>query len=328
MKRRDFITLLGGAAAAWPLAARAQQGEPTQRIGMLIGGSDIPEYQTFVSTFKAGLLKFGWLEGRNLRIDVRFTEGDARQSRAQAAELVSISPQVIFSFSAQSTRALQAQTQTVPIVFAGAGPLFDDPIVNNIARPQGNITGFTNIYVSMGGKFVELLKEAAPRVVRMGYVYNSDPNRDQLLPLLPSVEAAVQRLGVKAVRVSFRNSADLERVIADFAAEPGGGLIMHPGAFPERELLLRLATKYRLPMIMESKGYVAKGGLISYGADYTELVQGAASYVDRILRGTKVRDLPVQYPNKFELAINLKAAKAIGLDIAPALLARADEVIE
>jgi putative ABC transport system substrate-binding protein len=328
LRRRDFITLLGG-AAAWPLAARAQQDGRMRRIGVLIPGSESdPGYQSYVSTFKAGLLKFGWLEGRDLRIDVRFTAGDAQQSRAQAAELLSISPQVIFSFSAQSTRALQAQTQTVPIVFAGAGPLFDDPIVNNIARPQGNITGFTNIYVSMGGKFVELLKEAAPRVVRIGYVYNSDPNRDQLLPLIPSVEAAVQRLGVKALTVPFRNSADLERVIADFAAEPGGGLIMHPGAFPERELLLRLATKYRLPMIMEWKGYVAKGGLISYGVDYTELVQGAASYVDRILRGAKVSDLPVQYPNKFELAINLKAAKAIGLDIAPALLARADEVIE
>jgi putative tryptophan/tyrosine transport system substrate-binding protein len=213
-------------------------------------------------------------------------------------------------------------------VFAGAGPLFDDAIVTNIARPQANITGFTNIHISMGGKLLELLKEAAPGVVRFGYAFNSSTTRDAMPPLFPSVEAAAQRVGVKAVRMPFRNSTDLERVIAAFAAESDGGLIMHPGVFPERDLLPRLAAQHRIPLISESRSYVEKGGLMSYGADLTEQIRGAASYVDRILRGAKVGDLPVQYPDKFELVINLGTAKALGITIPPTLLATADEVIE
>jgi len=310
------------------LAARAQQsGMP--RVGMLIGLSESdPIYRIGATAFKEELSKRGWVEGRNLRIDVRFGEGDARRTLAQAAELVNLSPNVVFALSALSTRALQRQTQTVPIVFAGAGPLFDDTIVTNIARPQANITGFTNIHVSMGGKLLELLKEAAPAVVRLGYAFNSSTTRNDMPPLFPSVEAAAQRLGVKAVRMPFRNSSDLERVIADFAAEPDGGLIMHPGVFPERDLLPGLAAQHRIPLISESRSYVEKGGLMSYGADMAEQIRGAASYVDRILRGAKVGDLPVQYPNKFEMVINLKTAKMLGLEAPPSLLARADEVIE
>jgi putative tryptophan/tyrosine transport system substrate-binding protein len=259
MKGRDFITLLGGAAAAWPIAARAQQPEMMRRVGVLIGASESDsEYRTYAAAFKEALAKLGWVEGRNVRFNVRFGEGDPKPTRDQATELVGLSPEVIFAQTALSARTLRQQTQVIPIVFSGAGPLSDDSIVRNIARPEGNITGFTNIYATMGGKLLELLKETAPRLLRIGCVFNSETVRSAMPPLFPSTEEAAQRLAVKAIRTPFRDDIDLERVMAAFAAEPDGGLIMHPRVARERELLLRLAAQHRLPMTSARRSDVEK----------------------------------------------------------------------
>jgi putative ABC transport system substrate-binding protein len=336
MRRRDFITLVGG-AAAWPLAARAQQAERMRHIGALIGASESdPEWRAYVAVFREELARLGWTEGRNLRIDFRFSEGGANRMRDQAAELVRLAPDLIFTATAAATRAAQQQTQTIPIIFEGAGPLGDsqfqlDPgrAVKNIARPEGNATGFTNIYASMGGKLVELLKEIAPHVARVGFVFNPTTNTTgSPPPLFPSIEAAAQALAIKVINTPFRNAAELDRTIGAFAAEPNGGLIVNPAVVTNRDLLLRLAAQYRLPLISPFRSDPAEGGLMAYGSDSAELFRGAASYVDRILRGAKPSELPVQYPKKFDLIINLKTARALGLTVPPNLLAIADEVIE
>jgi putative ABC transport system substrate-binding protein len=332
MRRRDFIGLLGGAAAAWPLAGLAQQPERMRRIGILIGGSaSDPAPQRNLAAFREGLAKLGWIEGRNLRIDLRFAAADFEHARVIAAELVSFAPEVIFVTTGTATRAMQQQTQTIPTVFVGPGSAVAD---EDISRPKGNMTGFPVLYPSIAGKWVELLKEADPRVARVMVVASPDLSTQGATTsnYIPPIEAAARALALKVIAEPYLNDANLEGAIAAFTAEPNGGLIVLPGTRTttraSRDLVRQLAVKYRVPVIHWDSPYPAEGGLMSYGSNFEDLHRRAASYVDRILRGAKVSELPVERPTKFELIVNTKAAKAIGLTISELFLARADEVIE
>jgi putative ABC transport system substrate-binding protein len=342
MKRREFIRLLGGATVAWPLAARAQQPERVRHIGVLMGGADgDPVWQAYVAAFRDELAKLGWIENRNLRIDLRFGDSDANRMRAYAAELVKLTPEVILTVSGAAAQAVQRETMTIPIVAVGlrAGDSGASALAGSIARPKGNVTGFPILYGSIGGKWLELLKELAPHVARVALIMNPDVTAplDSMEPAqsttyATSIEAAAQALGVKAINSPFRDPAELQRTIDAFAVEPNGGLIVSPsiatGTRDNRQLILSLAAQHGLPTIHWDKAYPVEGGLMSYGSDMVDLHRRSASYVDRILRGAKVSDLPVQYPTKFELIINLKTAKALGLTIPQSLRATADEVIE
>jgi putative tryptophan/tyrosine transport system substrate-binding protein len=337
MRRRDFLTALGGAAATWPLAARAQQPNRVRRVGALIGGSENdPPSQRYAAAFREGLAKLGWMDGRNLRIDLRFAADDLDRISRAAAELVSLAPDVIFVSSGATTRAMQEHTQTIPTVYIGPGPEAPSSavVVKNIARPEGNITGFPILYPSIAGKWVELLKETDPRVVRVAVINGRVPTAAGFagLTYVASIAEAAPALAVKLMDAIFDNAAELEREIDSFAAEPNGGLIVIPGTFTStrdnRDLIRRLAENHRLPTVHWDNSYPAEGGLMSYGSNAEDLFRRAASYVDRILRGAKVSELPVERPTKFELIINVKAAKAIGLTIPEAFLLRADELIE
>jgi putative tryptophan/tyrosine transport system substrate-binding protein len=324
MKRRDFITLVGG-AAAWPLVARAQQAERARRIGVLIGPSENdPVFQSVLTAFRDALAKLGWIEGCNLSIDLRFGESDAGRIRTQAADLVRLGPDVIYTVTGPATLAVQRQTKTIPIVFEGGG---GSPPVTNIARPEGNTTGFANSIDSIGEKFVELLKEVAPGTKRIGFISNPDSSRATISSYVPSIKTAAQALAIKIIDLPFRDAAELERGLVAFAAEPNGGLILGP-LTTDRELIFRLATQHRLPSVAQTKVDAREGSLITYAADPAERPVGAATYVDRILHGAKPADLPVQFPRKFELTINLKTATALGLNVPLSLQQRADEVIE
>jgi putative ABC transport system substrate-binding protein len=322
--RREFIAGLGS-AAAWPVVARAQQDGRVRRIGMLIGGPDDPVTQAWAAAVRGGLTKLGWIEGRNLRMDLRFS-GDGNRISGFAAELVSFAPDLIVTSSGNAFKTVQQETRTIPIVFVAAGDVVTNGLVSNIARPEGNATGFANFYSSIGGKWVELLKEAAPHVARVALIFNPEIGR----AFFDSIEATAAALTIKAIKTPVSSAAEIERAIDAFAAEPNGGLVVMPGAFTlaHREIIIRLAAQHRLPAIYSNTTRVADGGLIAYAPDFNDLHRRAASYVDRILRGTKVRDLPVQFPTKFELAVNLKTAKALGLTIPEKLLATADQVIE
>jgi putative ABC transport system substrate-binding protein len=329
MRRREFITLLIGASAAWPLAARAQQDGRVRRVGVLLSGTERDAAIQLRATFlRQGLQQHGWIEGRNLRLDIRFEGSDLARMQGYSQELVSLAPDAIVTSGAAQTRALQQRTQTIPIVFVSVGDPVASRVVGSIARPEGNTTGFTNLFPSIAGKWLELLKEAAPRVARAALIFNPD------LPVtenyLASIDAAAKAMAVQAIRTPVRNSADIERAINAFATEPNGGLIQVPPPLVEahRELLVQRARQYRLPMVAYDRTSVVEGSLMSYGPNVVELYRSAASYVDRILRGAKVSELPVQFPTKFELVVNLKIAKAIGLTIPEAFLLRADEVIE
>jgi ABC-type uncharacterized transport system substrate-binding protein len=331
MRRREFIAGLGS-AAAWPAAARAQV-ERVRRIGLLARATDNdPRGEAFIAAFREGLAKLGWVEGRNLRIDLRFSDGGGDRIRANAAELVSRAPDVIFTIGGAPTRALQQQTQTIPIVFAAAGDVFANGLVKNIARPEGNITGVTPMFYSLAGKWLELLKEAAPRVERVAVIYNPqefsvDPAYG---PFLLSIEEAARALAVKSIKLPFSDAVDIVHGIDSFASEPNGGLIVipPPPTVADRKTIFGLAAQHRLPAIYQDRLFAAAGGLMAYGSNPADLYRRAASFVDRILRGAKVNELPVEYPTKFELVINLKTAKAIGLAIPESFLLRADEVIE
>jgi putative ABC transport system substrate-binding protein len=321
IRRREFLTLLGGAAAAWPLAAGAQQGGLVKRVGVLAGSDD-----ERMGAFREGLQKLGWIEGRNLRIDLRFTGGDPDRIRTYAVELVTLAPDVIVTTSRATTTAVQDLTKTIPIIFtAGTDPTTQGTL-QNIARPEGNTTGFTGTVDSMGGKWLELLKEAAPHITRVALVFNPQTGN---VGLFPSIEAAAPPLGVEAIKVPVRDPLETVRAIDAFAVEPNGGLLVVP-ALPTNsyQMLHRLAAQHRLPSIHFIRSRVAEGGLMSYATDTLDLYRRAAAYVSRLLRGSKVSELPVQFPTKFELVVNLKTAKAIGLTIPEAFLLRADEVIE
>jgi putative ABC transport system substrate-binding protein len=326
MRRRSFLALLGG-AAAWPLAARAQQGERVRRIGILAGqNEDDPATRAQLGALREGLAKLGWIEGRNLRIDLRFTGNDPDRLRAYAVELVSLAPEVIVTSGGATTRAAQEQSQTIPIVFMAGNDPVTNGMLQNTARPEGNTTGFTSTVDSLIGKWLELLKEAAPHITRAALVFNPQTVN---AGYLRSFEAAAPLPGVQTLKTPVRDPLEMVRAIDAFAAEPNGGLLVVP-VLPEDsfQMLHRLAAQHRLPSIHSNRRYVAAGGLMCYATDLTDNYRRAATYVDRLLRGAKVSDLPVQFPTKFELVVNLKTAKAIGLTMPEAFLLRADELIE
>jgi ABC-type uncharacterized transport system substrate-binding protein len=328
LKRRNFIALLGG-AVAWPLAARAQQGERVRRIGVLMGVADDREGQARVTALKQGLQELGWADGRNIQIETRFGGADAARIRAHAAELVALAPDVIVGQTTPVIRALRQATSSIPIIMAAVNGPVDQGFVSSLAHPGGNITGFTFIDFEMVGKWLEMLKEAAHGISRAVLMFNPDTSPHYYV-YLRSFEAVPRSIAVEVTAAPVRDIAEAEEAIATLGREPGGGLIVPPDAFTivHDQLLVRLAQQHRVPAIYSYRTSVAKGGLMSYGPDPYDNFRRSASYVDRILKGAKPADLPVQQPTKFELAINLKTAKALGLQIPEKLLALADEVIE
>jgi len=327
--RRKFITLVGGAAAAWPLVARAQQRERMRRIGLLIaGGQDDPEVPANIGAFKQELQKLGWREGHDVRFDIRFASADPERMRSHAAELTNSAPDAILTSSNQATSILGRRTRTIPIVFASAGDALGTGLIGNMAHPGGNITGFTNYEISIGGKYLELLKEVAPRVERVAVLYT--PGGPAPLEVLRMVEAVAPSLGVRTFPVPSRDPAEIDQAIDAFSHEADGGVVVlsGPTITNHRKWIFSLAAQHHLPAIYPYRFYATEGGLISYGASLIDQYRRAAGYVDRILKGEKPADLPVQAPTKYELVINLKTAKTLGLEVPPTLLARADEVIE
>jgi putative ABC transport system substrate-binding protein len=327
--RRKFITLLGGGAVAWPLSARGQQGERVRRIGLLMGTADDREGQARVTALKQGLQELGWTDGRNIQIETRFGGADAARIRAHAAELVALPPDVIVGQTTPVIRALRQATSSIPIIMAAVNDPIEQGFVSSLAHPGGNITGFTFIDFEMVGKWLEMLKEAAPGVSRAALMFNSDRSPHYYV-YLRSFEAVPRSIAVEVTAAPVRDTAEAEEAIAKLGREPGGGLIVPPDAFTivHDQLLVRLAQQHRVPAVYSYRITVAKGGLMSYGPDPFDNFRRSASYVDRILKGAKPADLPVQNPNKYELVINLKTAKALGLQIPDKLLALADEVIE
>jgi putative ABC transport system substrate-binding protein len=328
MRRREFITLLGGATVAWPLAARAQQAERVRHIGVLMStGADDSEGQARIAAFLDALQQLGWTDGRNVRIDIRWPAGsDADLVRKYAAELVALSPDVILATGNTATAPLQQLTQAVPIVFVVTADPVSNGYVASMARPGGNITGFSFIEFGISGKWLELLKEIAPRVTRVAILREIPTGLGQL----GAIQSVAPSFGVELFPVDVRDPGRIERAITEFTRGSNGGLIVTTGGLVivHRELLITLAARHRLPAIYWNRMYPNRGGLISYGPDTIDQYRRAAAYVDRILKGDKPADLPVQAPTKYELVINLKTARALGLDVPPTLLARADEVIE
>jgi putative ABC transport system substrate-binding protein len=328
IRRRDFITLLGGAAAAWPVAARAQQADRVRRVGVLLGGDEgDPIVKDRVSYLVLSLAEAGWSDGRNLRLDVRGTAGDIERMLRFAKELVDLRPDAIFVTTPAATKALQRETQTIPIVFAGVGDPTAGGLLANVAKPEGNTTGATNYFPSLGGKWLELFKEAVPRLSRVGLIFNPDISTGAYFA---PVEAAASQVAAALTRIPYRDAADLVRAIDAFGREPNSGLFMLP-PYPvgsNRALIIRLAIEHALPTMTGDRSLPTEGVLVGYGPDTRDEYRRAASYVDRILRGAKVAELPVQFPTKFDLVVNLKTAKAIGLTIPDAFLLRADDLIE
>jgi putative tryptophan/tyrosine transport system substrate-binding protein len=329
MTRRDFITLIGGAAAAWPLAAGAQQSERVRRIGVLMGVADDPEGQARVTALKQGLQELGWTDGRNIQIETRFGGADVGRIRAHAAELVALAPEVIVAQTTPVIRAVRQATSSIPIVMAAVNDPVEQGFVSSLAHPGGNITGFAFVDFQMVGKWLEMLKEAAPGVSRAALMFNPDMSPQYYL-YLRSFEAMPRSIAAEVTASPVRDTGEVEAAMTKLAREPGSGLIVAPDAFTvvHHQLFIKLAQQHRLPALYTPRAYVAQGALMSYGPDPYDNVRRSAFYVDRILKGAKPADLPVQQPTKFELAINLKTAKALGLEIPDKLLALADEVIE
>ena len=327
--RRELLAALGGAAAAWPLAARAQQAERVRRIGLLMGVADDREGQARVTALKQGLQELGWTDGRDIQIETRFGEADIGRIRTDAAELVALAPDVIVGQTTPVIRALRQATSSIPIVMAAVNDPVEQGFVSSLAHPAGNITGFMFIDFQMVGKWLEMLKEVAPGVARAVLMFNPD-TAPHYYVYLRSFEAEPRAVAIEVTAAPVRDTAEIEAAFAKLGREPGGGLIVAPDAFTivHHPLFIRLAQQHRLPAVYNLRTYVAQGALMSYGPDPYDLFRRSASYVDRILKGAKPADLPVQQPTKFELAINLKTAKALGLQIPDKLLALADEVIE
>ena len=328
MKRREFITLLGG-AAAWPLAAHAETAERVRRIGFMGPQTENdPETKRRVAAFREGLEQRGWKEGHNIRFDYRWPGIDLAPINAYAAELVASAPDLIVCGITPGVQALQRETRSIPILFANIADPVGSGIVGNLAKPHGNVTGFTAVEYAIVGKWLELLKEIAPRTERVALTHNPDVVFSQ--SFIRALQQAAPTFGVQVVPAETRNPADIERAIDAFARGPNGGLLVVPEftASTYRAVIFRKALENRLPAVYPFRFFAADGGLASYGPDQVDQYRGAARYADRILRGEMPADLPVQAPTKFELVINLKTAKALGLEISPTLLARADEVIE
>jgi len=331
MKRRDFITLLGGAAAGWPLAARAQQGERVRRIGVFMNlAVDDPEGQARVTAFAQALQQLGWIEGRNMRIDYRWARAgrDVDLFHKYASELVALAPDVILASGFPSMAALQPITRSVPVVFV----LVADPVgagfVESLARPGGNITGFALYEFSISAKWLELLKRIAPHVTRAGII--RDPTLTAGTAMFGAIQAVAPSLGVDVRPIDVRDASEIERAVTAFARSSNGGLILIPSPFAplHRNLIIALAARHNLPTVYYERYFVSAGGLVSYGADFIDEHRRAAGYINRVLKGEKPADLPVQAPTKYKTVINLKTAKALGLEVPATLLAAADEVIE
>jgi len=329
MRRREFITLLGGAAAAWPLVVWAQQPTGTRRIGLLMNfRSDEPEGQARVAAFMQGLQKLGWNEGDNVRTDIRWAGNDTERVRKYSEELIELNPDVILASGSQSVAALQRITRSVPIVFANVVDPVGAGYVASLARPGGNITGFTSFEYSIGGKWLELLKQIAPRVTRIAVI--RDPAIAAGIGQFAAIQSAALSPAVELSVIDPRDVGELKRALDTFAGEPNGGLIVTASisASSRDELINSLALHHRVPAIHAFRYSILSGGLASYGPNTIDFFRRAATYIDRIVKGAKPSELPVQAPTKYELVINLKTAKTIGLEIPPTLLATADEVIE
>jgi putative tryptophan/tyrosine transport system substrate-binding protein len=328
MRRREFITLLSG-AAAWPLAARAQQAERVRRIGVLMGfAEDDPDAQANLTAFRQAMQKLGWTDGRNVRIEYRWGRANPERVRAYAIELVALKPDVIVAASPLVLQPMQQQTRGIPIVFTQISDPLGSGFVASLAHPGGNITGFTVAEFSMYGKSLEILKEVAPHIVRVAVVLS--PEQIPQAGIWRTIEAVAPSFGVQLTPAAVRDAAEIGHAIDEFAHESNGGLVVLPSSLTivHREMIIGLAAQHRLPAVYSYRQFVMAGGLISYGIDLADQYRQAASYVDRILHGENPGDLPVQQPTKFELVINLKTAKALGLDVPATLLARADAVIE
>jgi putative ABC transport system substrate-binding protein len=329
MRRRDFITAVAASTLAWPLAAGAQQREKMRRVGVLMTlAADDPEGLARVTAFAQRLQELGWREGRDVRIDYRWAAADAASSHRQAQELLTLAPDVIIAVATPNVVALQQATRTVPIVFVGVTDPVGAGLVESLAHPGGNTTGFSIFEYSISGKWLELLREIAPRVKRVAVI--RDPLLTSGTAQLGAIQSVAHSLGAELIPVGARSADEIERGLSTFAREPDGGVIVtaSPLAAVHRNLIITLAARHRLPAVYPFPYFATSGGLISYGPDQVDQFRRAASYVDRILNGEKPADLPVQHPTKYELVINLKTAKSLGLDVAQSLLARADEVIE
>jgi putative ABC transport system substrate-binding protein len=329
VRRREFISLLGGAAAAWPLGARAQQPHRMRRVGVLMGNPEgDPRAQVNVAAFRQGLQTLGWTEGRNIQIEYRLAGGDPNKTRTLATEVVASAPDVIVTSSNQVTEIVQQTTRTIPIVFVFVGDPVGSGFVASLRRPGGNLTGFPNYENEIGGKWLEIVREIVPQVERVGFIFHPDaaPN----VGFYRAAESASASLGVKVIPLPVRNPIDIERGISALGAEPNAGLIVasHALMISNRDLILALATRHRLPGVYGDRSFAEGGGLLSFGNNTADLFRSATSYVDRILKGEKPADLPVQLPTRYELIVNLRASKALGVEIPPAFLSRADEVIE
>jgi putative ABC transport system substrate-binding protein len=328
VKRREFITLLGGATAAWPLAARAQQADGMRRIGVLtILAERDPEMKAWMAAFQDGLQQLGWTQGRNISIDYRWAGDDRDRLRTYAAELVRMAPDVLFAAATPALAALHRETRSLPIVFVQVSDPVTLGLVANLARPGGNITGFTNYEHAIGGKWLELIRDTAPGLTRVLVIF--EPDNLSQPAYLQAIEAAAPAFGVELTRAGVRNPVEIERAIDAFARSKGA-LIVVPSAvgISQRDLIIALAARHRLPAVYPYRVYTRSGGFISYGVDLTDPYRRAAGYVDLILKGAKPGDLPVQLSAKFELVVNLKTAKALGLTIPEPFLQHADEVIE
>jgi putative tryptophan/tyrosine transport system substrate-binding protein len=329
MKRRDFITLLGGAAVAWPLVARGQQPGGKRRLGVLMATTaDDPESRKRLFALLQGLQQLGWVEGRNLRVDIRWAAGNADDTRKYAAELIALAPDIILAAGSLAAGPLLQATRTIPIVFTHVPDPVGAGFIDSMARPGGNATGFTSFDYGLSVKWLELLKEIAPQVTRVGVI--RDPNFTAGIGQWGAIQGAAPAAGVEVVPVNVRDVAEIERAVAAFARLGNGGLIVTASglAVVHRDLIIALAARHKLPAVFWQRFFVADGGLISYGDDVIEHYRLAAGYIDRILKGEKPGDLPVQLSTRLELEINLKTAKALGLDMPATVLARADEVIE
>jgi putative ABC transport system substrate-binding protein len=330
MRRREFLRVFGSAAAAWPLAASAQDADRVRRIGILMENYSQTdrEGQARIAAFLETLGRLGWTSGRNVAIEYRWGAGDAERRKVFAAELVRLAPDVIAGSAALALAELQRLTGTIPIVFVQVSDPVESGFVASLAHPGGNITGFTNFESAMGGKWLGILKEAAPNMNRAAVLFGSDAIAN--VAFLRAAEAVAPSLGVELTAVDVYHGVEFERAVADFASQPNGGLIVfpHPNTVASRGSIIILAARHRLPAVYPFRYFAAEGGLMSYGPDQLEEWRGAAGYVDRILRGQKVGELPVQAPTRFELVINMKTAKVLGFNIPPAFPLRADEVIE
>jgi putative ABC transport system substrate-binding protein len=329
MRRRDFISAFGGAAVAWPLSARAQQPERVRRIGVLMGTAEgDPEGQARVAAFRQALQELKWTEGNNLRIDIFWAAGDAARASAYATELVKLAPDVILGTATPTMRALKQATQTIPIVFAGLADPIGDGIVTSLSKPGGNITGFSSFDAAIAGKWLQLLKEMSPGTARATVMFNPDTAPHSIF--WPALEAAAPSVGMTLIRATVRDTGAIEGTIGALAGGPDNCLVVLPDSFTSshRALVILLAARHRVPAVYPIRYFAVDGGLMSYGSDFVDQHRHAASYINRILKGEKPADLPVQTPIKFEFVINLKTSEALGISVPPALLASADELIE